>query len=86
MPQPSNPTIAKLAAIKDPVERAAAAQTYLTDGRETIRMVEALRKQAIRDAYSTGGITIDELADRLPAGRHVVVDALRGQKKEKTPK
>jgi hypothetical protein len=82
MPQPPNPTVAKLEAIEDPVERAAAAQTFLTNGRDTIRLVEALRDQAIREVQRKGGITIDQLADRMKCGRHIVVDARRGQKKE----
>lgn len=76
-----NPTVAKLEAIEDPVERAAACQTFLTNGKDTIRQVERLRTEAIRQARKQpGALTIDQLAGRLHAGRHIVVDALRGQK------
>jgi ribosome-binding protein aMBF1 (putative translation factor) len=84
MPQPENPTVAKLEAIADPVARAAAAQEFLTNGRTTIRLVEQLRDRAIRQARSGGGITIDQLAARIHAGRHIVVDACRGQKEQAT--
>lgn len=77
-----NPTVARIAAIEDPIERAAAAQTFLTNGRETIRQVEALRDEAIRQARHRGGITIDELAGRLRTRRNIVVDACRKQEKE----
>lgn len=79
-----NPTVAKLEAIEDPVERAAAAQTFLTNGKDTIRQVERLRTQAIRQARTQPqALTIDQLAARMKAGRHIVVDALRGQKEAK---
>jgi hypothetical protein len=80
MPDP-NPTVAALEAITDPVERAAACQTFLVNGRATIGLVEKLRTTAIREARSQAqALTIDELADRMRAKRHIVVDALRGQK------
>lgn len=82
MSQTPNKTVANLEAIADPVERAAAAQTFLANGRETIRLVEALRDRAIREVQKRGGITIDQLADRMKCGRHIVVDARRGQTKE----
>lgn len=76
-----NPTVAKLEAIADPVERAKACQTFLSNGKATIRQVEQLRTQAIRQARKQPqALTIDQLAARMDAGRHIVVDALRGQK------
>jgi hypothetical protein len=80
-PHEKNPTVARIEAIEDPVERAVAAQTFITNGRATLRQVEAVRTRAIRQVRATDrGITIDELAARMKAGRHIVVDALRGQK------
>lgn len=76
-----NETVARLAAISDPVARAAACQEFLTNGKATIRKVERLRTAAIRQARKQPeALTIDQLAARMHTGRHVVVDALRGQK------
>lgn len=81
MPPHENPTVAKLEAIEDPIARAAAAQTFITNGRATLRLVEGVRNQAIRQARTVNRtVTIDQLASRMGAGRHIVVDALRGQK------
>lgn len=79
-----NSAVARIAAIEDPVERAAAAQTFLTNGRETIRNIEKLRDDAIRQVRRSGGITIDQLARRIKVGRHIVIDACRGQQKKET--
>lgn len=75
-----NPRAAELAAIKDPVERAARCQEFLTVGRETIRQVERIRDGAIREAREARRGTIDQLADAIKAKRNVIVNALRGAK------
>ncbi len=73
-----NPTAADLAAITDPIERANAAIAFLDTERQTIRTVEALRDEAIRQArHMDPTLTIDQLALRLGVGRHIVVDAGR---------
>ena len=73
----SNPRVAEFEAITDPIERARACQEFLTNGRETIRLVERLRDDSIRTARSSGGRTIDQLAEAIGANRAVVVNALR---------
>ncbi len=77
-----DPVVVRLEAIQDPVERATAAQFFLTNGRQTLARVERLRDQAIRQARKNQTITIDQLAARMKAGRHIVVDACREKKKE----
>lgn len=70
--------VTRLSAITDPVERAAAAHIFLINGRSTISAVEDLRDSAIREARSRPGrLTVDDLAARIGAGRHIVVDATR---------
>lgn len=81
MPTRENATIAALKRVADPVERAAACQQFITNGRETIRQVQRLRDDAIRVARTQGhqdARTVDRLATRLKVRRNVVVDALRG--------
>lgn len=83
MPTRENPRIAALRRVADPVDRAAACQEFIQNGRETIRAAQALRDEAIREARGSGhpdGQTIDGLAARIKAKRNVVVDALRGAK------
>lgn len=75
-----NPTVTKLVAIADDVERARAAQRFLDNGRLTIRAVEKVRDEAIRAVRSKPGRpTVDQLAERIGAGRHIVIDATRHQ-------
>ena len=76
-----NPRVAELAAITDPIERAAACQRFILNGRETLRQVEALRDQAIRDARTHTALTIDKLATRMRLNRSMVVEALRPTRK-----
>lgn len=85
LPSSENPKIAALIAIADPVERAAAAQRFIMNGRVTIRSAERVRDDAIREARQPGQrTTIDQLADQIGARRNVVVDALRGERTNNT--
>lgn len=72
-----NAKVTQLRAVADPVERAAACQTFITNGRATLAAVEQLRDQAIRDARAAKAGTVDSVAARIGARRNVVVDALR---------
>lgn len=81
MPARENATIVALRRVADPVERAAACQQFIQNGRETIKAAQQLRDEAIRDARTSGHTdarTVDGLAARIKAKRNVVVDALRG--------
>ncbi|GGM26958.1 hypothetical protein GCM10011608_09700 [Micromonospora sonchi] len=80
MPASENATIAALRRVADPVERAAACQAFITNGRETLRLVMLERDNAIRVARAAAhpeARTIDGLAARVRAKRNVIVDALR---------
>jgi DNA-binding transcriptional regulator YiaG len=69
--------VAELRAIADPVQRAAACQTFITNGRETLRAVERLRDESIRTARVDTELTVDALAAAVGVKRNVVVEALR---------
>lgn len=74
-----NPRVAELRSITDPAERAKACQTFIVNGRDTLRAVEQLRDDSIREARAqTPRPTIDELAKAAGVRRNVVVTALRG--------
>lgn len=75
-----HPRVAEFEAVKDPVERAAACQQFLANARETIRLIERLRDDSIREARKSGRGTIDEVAQSVGVKRNVVVNALRGAK------
>ncbi|QKW15357.1 hypothetical protein [Verrucosispora sp. NA02020] len=80
MPTSENATLTALRKVADPVERAAACQQFITNGRATIRAVQELRDVSIRDARKTAhpdASTIDGFAARIRAKRNVIVDALR---------
>jgi hypothetical protein len=72
-----NPRITALRGITDPVERAAAAQRFILNGRTTLRAAERVRDEAIRAARTPGSHTIDQLAGKIGARRNIIVDALR---------
>lgn len=75
-PQPS--PAERIAAIEDPLQRAAAAQEFLTNGRRTLRLVQQIRDDGIREARRRmPGVTIYEIARAIPCRPNVVVDALR---------
>jgi GTP-sensing pleiotropic transcriptional regulator CodY len=76
-----NPTVARIRGIPDPVARAAAAQTFIVNGRRTLRAVERVRDDAIREARQPGRVTIDQLANQVGARRNVVVTALRNRER-----
>lgn len=78
-PQPPQPGPAeRIAAITDPLQRAAAAQEFLVNGRRTLRTVQTIRDDAIREAREAmPGTTIYEIARAIPCRPNVVVDALR---------
>lgn len=75
-----NEKIAALLRITNPVDRAAAAQRFIANGRATLRDAERVRDQAIREARQPGQGTIDQLAEQIGTRRNVVVDALRTPK------
>jgi hypothetical protein len=80
VPTSENATITALLGVADPVERAAASQTFITNGRATIRQAQQVRDEAIREArvvQHPEARTIDGLAARIRAKRNVIVDALR---------
>lgn len=75
-----NANVTRLKRIADPVERAAAAQEFLANGRATLQAVQQLRDDAIREARKDAhpdAATVDRLAARVKVRRNVVVDALR---------
>ena len=76
-PTSENPTVTAFRGISDPLERARRCQEFLSNGRETIRAVEQLRDDAIREARTQGQRTIDALANHIGARRNVIIDALR---------
>jgi hypothetical protein len=80
MPSSENTNLQRLRAITDPTDRAAACQTFIVNGRETLRAVEHLRDESIREARKTGAGTIDRIAAAVNVKRNIVVDALRGWK------
>lgn len=75
-----NGPVTRLRGIADPLERAAAAQTFIVNGRQTLRAAERVRDDAIRQAREISNGTIDDLAGQIGARRNVVVDALRTPK------
>ncbi|MEV2239500.1 hypothetical protein [Micromonospora sp. NPDC049891] len=80
MPTSENATLTALRKVADPVQRAAACHEFVTNGRETLRLVMLERDNAIRDARQgrhPEARTIDGLAARIRAKRNVIVDALR---------
>ncbi|MFI2663252.1 hypothetical protein [Micromonospora carbonacea] len=80
MPTRENAMIAALERVADPVERAAACQQFITNGRATIKLAQQVRDEAIRTARTNlhpEAKTVDKLAERIKAKRNVVVDALR---------
>lgn len=79
VPTSENPKIQALRGIADPVERAASCQTFIANGRETLRSAQRLRGESIREARRRGGLTVDELAQQIRVRRNVVVDALRSR-------
>lgn len=73
-----NPKITEFRGYADPVERAKICQQFLTNGRATIRAVEKLRDDAIREARGKPkSPTVDALALAVGVKRNVVVNALR---------
>jgi DNA-binding transcriptional regulator YiaG len=72
-----NPRIAELRAIGDPVQRAAACQTFIVNGRATLKAAESLRDESIRAARKSTTSTVDALASAINVKRNVVVQALR---------
>ncbi|MFJ8690306.1 hypothetical protein [Micromonospora wenchangensis] len=82
MPTSENTPLAALRRVADPVERAAACQAFIVNGRATLALVQQERDDAIRAARAAGhpeARTIDGLAARVKARRNVIVDALRKQ-------
>lgn len=74
---PENPRIAELRAIADPLERAAAAQTFIVNGRATLKAAESLRNESIRAARGATRLTVDQLAAKVQVRRNIIVEALR---------
>jgi GTP-sensing pleiotropic transcriptional regulator CodY len=74
---PTNPRIAVLQAIADPLERAAECQTTIIRGRETLAEAERLRTEAIRLSRENTSLTVDAIAAKVGVRRNVVVEALR---------
>ena len=75
----TNPRVAELEAITDPTARARACQDFLTNGRDTLRVIERIRDESIREARKADPRpTIDAIAAATGASRAVVVNALRG--------
>lgn len=72
-----SPRVTELRAIADPVQRATACQTFIVNGRATLKAVEALRDESIRAAREATTLTVDALAGRVDVRRNVVVEALR---------
>jgi DNA-binding transcriptional regulator YiaG len=72
-----NPRVVELRGIADPVDRAAACQTFIVNGRATLEAMRALRDESIRSAREATTLTVDALAARIGARRNVVVEALR---------
>lgn len=77
MAHTENPRITELRAITDPVVRAAACQTFIVNGRATLRAAEALRNESIRAAREASSLTVDGIATAVQVRRNVVVEALR---------
>ena len=77
MRKPENPRVAELRRIGDPVERAAACQTFIANGRDTLLAVEALRNESIRTARAEKEMTVDALAKAIGVRRNIIVEALR---------
>lgn len=74
---PTSARVAELQAIADPLDRAAACQQFIVNGRETLKAVEALRDDSIRTARETHRLTIDKMATRIKVRRNIIVEALR---------
>lgn len=72
-----SPRIAELRAIGDPLARAAACQTFIVNGRATLKAAEALRNESIRTARDATTLTVDAIAAAVKVRRNVVVEALR---------
>lgn len=72
-----NPRITELRAIADPVERAAACQTFIVNGRATLKAAEAVRNDSLRAAREATTLTVDAIAAAVKVRRNVVVEALR---------
>lgn len=72
-----SPRVAELRALPDPVDRAAACQAFLVNGRSTLAAVEVLRNESIRAARETTVLTVDQLAARVKVKRNIIVEALR---------
>jgi uncharacterized membrane protein YccC len=76
-----NAIVAAARGISDPAERAKHCQAFLANGRETIRQMQRLRDDAIREARAARhphARTVEGFAEFIRAKRNVVVDALRG--------
>jgi hypothetical protein len=76
-----NVQVKALRGVADPVERAAACQRFIANGRATLKAIQQLRDEAIqsaRQANHPGAKTVDGLASAVGVRRNVVVDALRG--------
>lgn len=75
---PENPRVVEYRAIADPLERAKTCQQFLVNGRATIKAMEQLRDDAIREARGNPKPpTVDDLALAVGVKRNVVVNALR---------
>lgn len=72
-----SPRVAELRAIRDPLERAAACQAFVVNGRATLKAVETLRNESIRAAREASALTVDGIAAAVKVRRNVVVEALR---------
>lgn len=81
-----NAALAKLAGIRDPLERAEAAHAFITRGEEVLTEARKIRTAAIRKVWNTpppsDGTkrTHDSIAAHIKASRWTVVDALRPEK------
>jgi len=74
-----NPYLTSIRAVEDPLERAAQANQFITNGRLTLAAMQDVRDAAIRESRTTPAKpTIDDIAARIRAKRNIVVDALRG--------
>lgn len=80
-----SPRIVELRAIADPLQRAAACQTFIVNGRATLKAAEALRNESIRAAREATPLTVDAIAGAVKVRRNVVVWALRGLPRGWTP-
>ncbi|MDG4791989.1 hypothetical protein O7626_39945 [Micromonospora sp. WMMD1102] len=75
-----NGIVKAAAGIADPAVRARHCQEFLVNGRATIREMERLRDDAIREARAARhpeAKTVNRLAEFIRTRRNVVVDALR---------